>query len=219
MRIRRVAIEKLTPDPKNARAHEERGLEAIRRSLRRFGQQKPIVVDRDGVVVAGNGTLEAARAEGWSDILAVETDLEGDEARAFAVADNRTTDLSTWNFAMLGDVVQSFGVGFELEDIGFTREEIAAFVAQDWSPIPGDEKEAAEPAAGFGGGDATKIEFSKEQAARIRGLYDAAVESEEFEGTLADFIEGCVAWCYDSSAEEGAVEAGAAEDELVSEEP
>lgn len=55
-----VAIETLHPDPKNARVHDDRNLQAIRDSYERFGQQKPIVIASDGQVIAGNGQLAAA---------------------------------------------------------------------------------------------------------------------------------------------------------------
>ena len=68
MQLERVAIDALTVDPANVRGHSGRNLEAIAASLRAFGQQRPIVVDRDGVVIAGNGTLLAARQLGWTHI-------------------------------------------------------------------------------------------------------------------------------------------------------
>jgi len=52
-----VPIADLHADPRNARQHGDRNLAAIRRSYERFGQQKPIVVDSAGQVVAGNGQL------------------------------------------------------------------------------------------------------------------------------------------------------------------
>ena len=61
-------LEALREDPANARTHDERNLDAIVRSLSSFGQRKPIVV-REGVVVAGNGTLRAARSLGWTYIV------------------------------------------------------------------------------------------------------------------------------------------------------
>ena len=56
LKVETVALAKLALDPRNARRHPERNLESIKASLARFGQQKPIVVDADGVTVAGNGT-------------------------------------------------------------------------------------------------------------------------------------------------------------------
>lgn len=91
----------LSNDPANARKHSQRNIEAIVASLRRFGQQKPIVVDSTGVVRAGNGTLEAARVLGWETIEGVVTTLQGVEATAYAIADNRTAELAEWDDEVL----------------------------------------------------------------------------------------------------------------------
>ena len=115
MNIKKVAIDSLSPDPANARKHGERNLEAIRDSLRAFGQQKPIVVDNRGVVVAGNGTLEAAKRLGWEEIDAVETDLDPARATAFGIADNRTAELAEWDDEVLKSLVDS--LDDELADI------------------------------------------------------------------------------------------------------
>ena len=56
-----VPIDSLRLDPKNARRHPARNLADIKASLRMHGQRKPVVTDETGLVVAGNGTLEAAR--------------------------------------------------------------------------------------------------------------------------------------------------------------
>ena len=60
-----VEVSTLVEDPANARLHPTRNMEAITASLRRFGQRKPVVVRREGMIIeAGNGTLAAARAAG-----------------------------------------------------------------------------------------------------------------------------------------------------------
>jgi ParB-like chromosome segregation protein Spo0J len=63
----KIAIADLSLDPNNARKHSQRNLDAIAASLKQFGQRKPIVVHR-GVVLAGNGTVEAAKTLGWTEI-------------------------------------------------------------------------------------------------------------------------------------------------------
>ena len=60
MQVQPMPVNELVNDPNNARTHDERNLDAIRASLERFGQQKPIVINADNTVVAGNGTLAAA---------------------------------------------------------------------------------------------------------------------------------------------------------------
>ena len=95
--MREYDVAELSADPANVRRHSERNIEAIKASLRRFGQQKPIVVDTAGVVVAGNGTLEAARQLQWTSIYGVETKLTGSDRTAYAIADNRTAELADWD--------------------------------------------------------------------------------------------------------------------------
>ena len=124
-------ISDLSNDPANARRHNERNIDAIIASLRRFGQQKPIVVDSSGVVRAGNGTLEAARRLGWESIDCVTTALQGSDAIAYAIADNRTAELAEWDEDTLA--AQLNGLLTESEEIalaaGFTPEEIEAMLA------------------------------------------------------------------------------------------
>lgn len=93
-----VPIESLTLDPANARAHPEKSREAIAASLKIYGQRKPIVVQKEGMVVrAGNGVVEAARALGWKEVAAVVIDEETARAVGFAIADNRSAELSEWD--------------------------------------------------------------------------------------------------------------------------
>lgn len=125
MKVETVKIDTLVFDPANARKHDEKNLGAIRSSLQRFGQQKPIVVDANGVVRAGNGTLAAAKALGWKEIAIVRSPLSGSEATAYAIADNRTSELAEWD----DDVLSQTLAALQIED-----EELAAstgFMAQE----------------------------------------------------------------------------------------
>ena len=129
MDILSLKLDDLTPDPDNARAHDTRNLDAITNSLRRFGQQKPIVVNTENVGVAGNGTVSAALSLGWSSIDAVRTQLDGDEAALFAIADNRTSELASWNLPQL-DLAMSDLKLDTIRDIGFTASELDALLSR-----------------------------------------------------------------------------------------
>jgi len=97
-----VPLDSLVPDPINARTHDERNLDAIRGSLAAYGQRKPVVVNRrTGVVAAGNGTLRAALALGWTHLTAVFVDDDPLTATGFAIADNRTAELAGWDEGIL----------------------------------------------------------------------------------------------------------------------
>jgi DNA modification methylase len=120
MNIEIAAISALHFDPANARKHGAKNLQAIKGSLAKFGQQKPIVVDAKGVVIAGNGTLAAAKELGWTEIKIVRTDLVGPEAIAFALADNRAAELAEWDDDILGPALQALREdGFDIASIGF----------------------------------------------------------------------------------------------------
>lgn len=66
--VKIVKVDDLQYDPENPRKHNDKNIQAIAASLKEFGQQRPIVVTRKGIVVAGNGTLEAARLLKWGEI-------------------------------------------------------------------------------------------------------------------------------------------------------
>jgi DNA modification methylase len=126
MKLETVGIETLSPDPANVRKHGQRNMDAIKASLRRFGQQKPIVVDAKGIVLAGNGTLAAARELGWREIQIVRTELTGSQATAFGIADNRSAELAEWD-EKLADVLASLKAeDFPIEEIGFDLDELEA---------------------------------------------------------------------------------------------
>jgi site-specific DNA-methyltransferase (adenine-specific) len=110
MKLTTTKITELSLDPSNVRKHSRRNLDAIKASLRKFGQQKPIVVDAKGIVLAGNGTLTAAQELGWTEIQIVRTELAGVEATMFAIADNRTAELAEWEEDKLSQVLQSLKV-------------------------------------------------------------------------------------------------------------
>jgi DNA modification methylase len=106
--------------------HYTRILEAIKASLLAFGQQKPIVIDAANKVIAGNGTVAAARALGWSTIAAVRTSLHGAEAIAFAIADNRSAELAEWDDAALAATMAGLQNDPDIDHLaaGFTDTEI-----------------------------------------------------------------------------------------------
>jgi hypothetical protein len=129
MKIERINVVELSLDPSNVRKHSSKNLDAIKASLRKFGQQKPIVVDAKGIVLAGNGTLTAAKELGWTEIEITRTALQGVEATAFAIADNRTAELAEWEDS-LNDVLKSLQAeGVDLADLGYSPEDLEQFAA------------------------------------------------------------------------------------------
>lgn len=130
MKLERLKISELKLDPKNARTHDNANLEAIAGSLTQFGQRKPIVISQDNTVVAGNGTLTAAKSLGWKDIEAVRVpaDWDADRIKAFALADNRTAELARWSPEILAQqLFELETAGFEIQVLGFDTQNAVEF--------------------------------------------------------------------------------------------
>jgi len=130
MKYETATIASLMLDPANVRTHDSKNLESIKASLARFGQQTPIVVNSKGIVVAGNARLMAAKMLNWSSVEIVRTNLEGAEAIAYAIADNRTAELAGWDEAALAQQLAALQIDDEeLANIaGFTDAEIEAMM-------------------------------------------------------------------------------------------
>jgi DNA modification methylase len=140
MKLERIKLDALTCDPANVRKHDQRNLDAIKGSLQRFGQQHPIIVDAAGVIRAGNGRYMAMRALGWSECDIVRSDLKGSEATAFAIADNRTAELATWDDDALAQQLAALQIEDEALALatGYDAKEIEA-LALDASELVEDE--------------------------------------------------------------------------------
>lgn len=99
-----IPVEEITPAEKNPMDHDQASLEAIAVSLQRFKQRKPIVVNRrNREIEAGNGTFVAAtRLLKWTHIAAVFVEDDSESQNGYAIADNRTAQLSNWDILVLG---------------------------------------------------------------------------------------------------------------------
>ena len=142
MELETVAIGDLSLDSQNARKHSNRNLDAIKASLSKFGQRKPIVV-HNGVVIAGNGTLEAAKLLGWTEISITRCpdDWDTDTAKAYALADNRSAELAEWENGTLSAQLSDLDAnGWDVGELGFTREDVKEI--QKGEQIFGDEENA-----------------------------------------------------------------------------
>lgn len=182
-KVETVPIGDLSPDPANLREHDARNRDTIRASLKRFGAGRSVVIDAHGTVVAGNGTLAEAREAGIGEVLIVDPEpgqivavrrkeWTATEATAYAIADNRSTDLSAFRDDDLAETLRSLELdGFDLDDVGFNAEEL--------KQILGDGMERGEvvddPAGEWGG----MPEFEHEdQTSQFRAIVHFANEAD-----------------------------------------
>jgi ParB-like chromosome segregation protein Spo0J len=125
--VERIAIDDLALDPNNARKHSDKNIGAICESLKQFGQRKPIVVNADDVVIAGNGTVEAARKIGLKtlDVVRVPADWSEEKIKAYALADNRTAELASWDAEILLSQLNELNIAdWDINALGFKEFEL-----------------------------------------------------------------------------------------------
>jgi hypothetical protein len=116
-----VPIDDVHPWPGNPRQGD---VGALSQALTRFGQRKPLVVQRStGLIIAGNHTWQAAQALGWRAVAVNAADTDDAEAVAYALADNRTSDLASYDEAQLAELLQAVGeaglpgTGYDADDV------------------------------------------------------------------------------------------------------
>ena len=125
-----TSINSLVGDHKNARRRTDRSSLLIKQSLEKYGAARSIVIDEENRILAGNGTIEGAKAAGIKNVRIIETDgdeiiavkrtgLSEDEKVGLALADNRTADLSEWDQEMLHQLSEEHDLSpwFEQEDL------------------------------------------------------------------------------------------------------
>lgn len=131
-----VDVSLLHEDPRNTRIHNSRSIEFKMQSLTEFGQVKPIIVNNEGMIVAGNGTFAAAKKLGWTKIAAVKaTGLTEAQLKAYAIADNKAGEHSEWNFENLATVMNELtDAEFNLSSTGFLEYETQPILMSSWEP-------------------------------------------------------------------------------------
>jgi len=129
-----VDVTRLSLLPGNPRVGD---VDAVAASLAAFGQRKPIVARRDGTVVAGNHTLQAAQYLGWSEIAVVWVDDDDTTAAAFALADNRTAELGSYDDQALAALIAEVQAADEdlLAATGWSGNDLSELLSR----IGGDE--------------------------------------------------------------------------------
>jgi hypothetical protein len=154
--LKNLKISALKSDPKNARRRTERSAQQIKQSLEEFGAARSVVIDENNRLIAGHGTVEAAKALGIETIRVIETDgteliavqrseLTEEQKKRLAIADNRSSDLSDWDAEILAEL----GNEIDLTEFWDAEEldallELDTELAEDDDEVVGDLVAAAE---------------------------------------------------------------------------
>lgn len=140
-------INSLSPDTNNARTHSAKQIRQIAGSIKEFGFNNPVLVDRSNTIVAGHGRVEAAKTLGMTSLPTIRLeDLSPEQIRAYVIADNRLAELAGWDREILATEFQSLLeldcdldltlTGFEMPEIDLMIEGIGDEDTEEDDDIP-----------------------------------------------------------------------------------
>ena len=129
LNIKNIQVEKLKPYDRNARTHSEKQIEQIAASIKQFGFNNPVLIDKDCCIIAGHGRVMAAQKLGLKDVPTIRLDhMSDDEKRAYILADNRLAEKAGWDQNILALELQHLlevpDLDFDVELTGFETPEI-----------------------------------------------------------------------------------------------
>jgi len=125
MKIEQKSIDLLIPYAKNARIHNEAQIAQIAGSIKEFGFNNPVLIDKDNGIIAGHGRVLAARKLGLKEVPTIQLDhLSENQRKAFILADNRIAMNSHWDEEILSLELSDLKDALDLTDLGFEVAEL-----------------------------------------------------------------------------------------------
>lgn len=127
MIVQDKAISDIKPYQKNPRHKYD--INKVAQSIKEFGFQQPIVVDRAGVIIVGHGRYEAAKSLNLKTIPVTIADLPPEKAKAYRIADNKTNEYSDWDMGLLiQEFTELLDINYDLELTGFDSDELEKLI-------------------------------------------------------------------------------------------
>lgn len=137
-----VPVDELREHPQNPRIHPESAIDKLVRSIEEFGFTQPILVSKDGYILAGHARLKASKKAGLTEVPAIFLDLSGDMADAYLIADNRLQEETEWDLPILKDLIEQMDTGnVDLELTGFSEDEIEDLMTQFYVEEEGEARD------------------------------------------------------------------------------
>ena len=122
MEVIEKRLDEIKPYEKNPRKNED-AVQYVAASIQEFGFKVPIVIDRNGVIVAGHTRYKAAQQLGMESVpCVVADDLSDEQIKAFRLADNKTAEMAGWDFEML-DIELADILDISMGEFGFDGAE------------------------------------------------------------------------------------------------
>ena len=208
--VERLPIDQVLPSERNARAHDERNLAAIRASWEEHGQVEPLLMRKESNrLIGGNGRLQVAKDLGWTEVSVIRLSMGQLKSESLGIHLNRTAELGHWDLGVLGEIGADLrDAGIELTNYGWSAEELEAVFKPTDSDLDAGfanepdapETPAPKAAAGESGPEAeagqeadhvrmVQLFFSEKTQAEFMGYVDAAMVVLQTENVTDTVLE------------------------------
>tara|TARA_R100000773_G_C4210398_1_gene110118 strand:+ start:75 stop:1178 length:1104 start_codon:yes stop_codon:yes gene_type:complete len=138
MIVEQKALTDIKPYIKNPRKKWD--IQKVAQSIKEFGFQQPIVVDRGGTIIVGHGRYEAAKLLKLNSIPVTIADLPPEKAKAYRIADNKTNEFSEWDISLLQqEFTDLLDANFDLELTGFDHDELESLITGEKAGLTDDD--------------------------------------------------------------------------------
>ena len=138
MIVEQKALTDIKPYIKNPRKKWD--IQKVAQSIKEFGFQQPIVVDRGGTIIVGHGRYEASKLLKLNSIPVTIADLPPDKAKAYRIADNKTNEFSEWDISLLQqEFTDLLDANFDLELTGFDHDELEGLITGEKAGLTDDD--------------------------------------------------------------------------------
>jgi ParB-like chromosome segregation protein Spo0J len=179
MHVELWSVDRIRPYENNPRRNDQ-AVDAIAASIREFGFRQPIVVDADGVIIAGHTRYKAARLLGLAEVpVHVAEGLSPEQVKAYRLADNATGEKAEWDFELLPvELSDLVAADYDVELTGFDADTLTRLLTE--SEVDDDEPE----------GDATGTDPGEDRYREQYGVIvmcaDEAEQQRVYEALHAD---------------------------------
>ena len=174
MEITKLKLEDIKPYNNNPRKKID--IEKVAKSIKEFGWQQPIVVDKNNIIIVGHSRLEAAKMLKEKTAPVIIADMSEEKAKGYRIADNKTNQYSEWDYELLHNELQELiGFEYDLDNLGFNDNELDTILnwentdskwldaKEEWKEMPEFEHDDLEPyrrlIVNFGNKDAVEKFF------------------------------------------------------------
>lgn len=142
LEVKNVSLDDIRSYANNPRKISDEAIDAVAESIKTFGFKVPVILDSDNVIVAGHTRVQAAQKLGLSEVpCVVADDLTPEQIKAFRLADNKTGELSGWDFEKLDlELEELTALNIDMSDFGFELDNSESYIDEISKGFDGSEK-------------------------------------------------------------------------------